>query len=68
MAAGTESVPQSVLHFAVDKISGDLTEAHRKSLFKLLICLRNDSPRAHRLAKMYDQGQIDGDTLLKMMG
>lgn len=37
-------------------------------MLKVLILLLNDSPKAHRLAKMYNQGQIDGDTLLEMMG
>ncbi len=37
-------------------------------MVKFLMLLLNDSPKAMRLAKMFDRGEIDGDTLLKMMG
>ncbi|WP_018077200.1 hypothetical protein [Thiobacillus denitrificans] len=62
------SVLKSSLEFARCKIEAGLTEPERRSMVKFLMLLLNDSPKAMRLAKMFDRGEIDGDTLLKMMG
>lgn len=45
-----------------------MTETQRKSTVRFLILLLNDSPKALRLAKMFDRGEIDGDTLLELIG
>ncbi|MFA6064149.1 MAG: hypothetical protein WC736_16285 [Gallionella sp.] len=62
------TVPDSVFAFAWEKTSNGLTEVHKRSLFQFFIRLRNESPKAQRLADRFDAGEIDGDTFLEMMG
>lgn len=58
---------QRSLAFVRCKIEGGLTETQRKSTVRFLILLLNDSPKALRLAKMFDRGEISGDTLLELV-
>ncbi|MBW8457714.1 MAG: hypothetical protein K0M58_04615 [Thiobacillus sp.] len=64
----TASEIQPALAFARRKIYGGLPATQRKSMVRFLTMLLNDSPRAHRLAKMFGRGEIDGDTLLELIG
>lgn len=66
----TESwiVPGSVHSFALAKISEGLTEIDRRRLFQFLMRVHNASPKARQLAERFDSGEIDGDTLWKLLG
>lgn len=61
-------VPPSVCVFALAKTSEGLTEVQQRHLFQFFIRLLNGSPKAQRLADRFDAGEIDGDTLLELMG
>lgn len=44
-----------------------LPETQQRQSFRLAIMLLNKSPRALRLARMYDSGEISGGQLLSLM-
>lgn len=68
MMPETWIVPDSVLAFGMEKTNEGLTEMQKRSLFQFFVRLRNDSPKAQRLADRFASGEIDGDTFLEMMG
>lgn len=62
------TVPSSVCVFALAKTREGMTEIQRRNLFQFFIRLLNGSLKAQRLADRFDAGEIDGDTLLELMG
>lgn len=58
---------QAFLGFARQKIEGGLTAQEKDKMVRALMLLLNDSPKALRLARMVDRGEISGDTLLELV-
>ncbi len=60
----------SVNRFALNLIAdpATLSEDLRTRLYRYLMKLANGSPKALALAERFASGEIDGDTLLEMIG
>lgn len=68
MSAGIP--PDSVVYFLAE-CAGKLTslpDSQQRQAHRLVMMLRNKSPKALRLAEMFDRGEISGNQLLEMMG
>lgn len=60
----------SVTRFALELIADPaaLSDDIKTRLYQYLMRLKNGSPKALSLAERFASGEIDGDTLLEMMG